>query len=48
MFAKVCTVIVIIVRKQKQGMTNNEGIAKLHPGTLQSSKNDALEDYLLT
>lgn len=48
MFAKVCTVIVIIVRKQKQGMTNNEGIAKLQPDTLQSSKNDALEDYLLT
>lgn len=34
MFAEVCTVIVIIVRKQKQGVTSNEGIAKLQPDTL--------------
>lgn len=45
MFTKVRAMVVIIVRKQKQGMTSNKGIAKLQPDTLQSSKNNAIEDY---
>lgn len=48
MLAKVYALLVITVQKQKQRMTSKEGIAKLQLNTLQSSKNDVINDYLLT
>lgn len=44
-FAKVSAVAFMIVKKQKQRMTNNEGIAKLQLNTLQLSKNHVVKDY---
>lgn len=48
MLAKVYALLIITVQKQKQRMTSKEGLAKLQLNTLQSSKNDVINDYLLT